>query len=36
MKAFLRASNASVATGDQDRDLGCFLNRSESGLVMEL
>ncbi len=36
VKVFLRTSKASVAAGDQDRDLGLFLNSLVSGLVMEL
>ncbi len=36
VKALLRVSKASVAAGDQDRDLGLPLNRLVSGLVMEL
>ncbi len=34
--AFLRASKASVAVDDHDRDLGLSFNRLVSGLVMKL
>ncbi len=34
--AFLRASKASVAVDDHDRDLGLSFNRLLSGLVMKL
>ncbi len=36
MKAFLRVSKASVAAGDQDRDLGLSFRRLVRGQVMEL